>query len=128
MAKPEFDTNKQYLMTIESGTRVLAQTKFWLRGKGPKYTRQGRVLGRGSPAEVAPPLTRAATAIQARVAPCRWGLLWKRVVASGRCAGTQTWRRILKEDARGVQKQNLDSSFPGNAFAASDARVEMAKS
>jgi hypothetical protein len=38
LAKPEFDTNKQYLMTIESGTRVLAQTKFWLRGKGPKYS------------------------------------------------------------------------------------------
>jgi hypothetical protein len=38
VAKPDFDTNKQYLMTIESGTRVLAQTKFWLRGKGPKYT------------------------------------------------------------------------------------------
>jgi hypothetical protein len=38
VAKPEFDVNKQYLMTIESGTRVLAQTKFWLRGKGPKYS------------------------------------------------------------------------------------------
>ena len=38
VAKPEFDTNKQYMMTIESGTRVLAQTKFWLRGKGPKYS------------------------------------------------------------------------------------------
>jgi hypothetical protein len=38
VAKPEFDTNKQYLMTIESGTRVLAQTRFWLRGKGPKYS------------------------------------------------------------------------------------------
>jgi hypothetical protein len=38
VAKPEFDTNKQYLMTIESGSHVLAQTKFWLRGKGPKYS------------------------------------------------------------------------------------------
>lgn len=38
VAKPEFDVNKQYLMTIESGTRVLAQTKFWLRGKGPNYS------------------------------------------------------------------------------------------
>ena len=38
VAKPEFETNKQYLMTIESGSRVLAQTKFWLRGKGPKYS------------------------------------------------------------------------------------------
>jgi hypothetical protein len=38
VAKPEFETNKQYLMTIESGRHVLAQTKFWLRGKGPKYT------------------------------------------------------------------------------------------
>lgn len=38
VAKPEFETNKQYLMTIESGRHVLAQTKFWLRGKGPKYS------------------------------------------------------------------------------------------
>ena len=38
VAKPEFDVNKQYLMTVESGARVLAQTKFWLRGKGPKYS------------------------------------------------------------------------------------------
>jgi hypothetical protein len=38
VAKPEFDTNKQYLMTLESGSRVLARTTFWLRGKGPKYT------------------------------------------------------------------------------------------
>ena len=36
--KPDFETNKQYLMTVESGSRVLAQTKFWLRGKGPKYS------------------------------------------------------------------------------------------
>jgi len=38
LAKPEFDTNKQYRMTIESGSRVLAETRFWLRGKGPKYS------------------------------------------------------------------------------------------
>lgn len=38
LSKPDFDTNKQYLMTIDSGSRVLAQTKFWLRGKGPKYS------------------------------------------------------------------------------------------
>jgi hypothetical protein len=38
VAKPEFETNKQYRMTIESGNRVLAETKFWLRGKGPKYS------------------------------------------------------------------------------------------
>jgi hypothetical protein len=38
VAKPEFDVNKQYLMTVESGARVLATTKFWLRGKGPKYS------------------------------------------------------------------------------------------
>jgi hypothetical protein len=38
LAKPEFDTNKQYRMTIESGGRVIAETKFWLRGKGPKYS------------------------------------------------------------------------------------------
>jgi hypothetical protein len=38
VAKPEFETNKQYRMTIESGGRVIAETKFWLRGKGPKYS------------------------------------------------------------------------------------------
>lgn len=38
VAKPEFDTNKQYRMTIESGGRIIAETKFWLRGKGPKYS------------------------------------------------------------------------------------------
>jgi hypothetical protein len=38
VAKPEFDVNKQYRMTIESGGRVIAETKFWLRGKGPKYS------------------------------------------------------------------------------------------
>jgi hypothetical protein len=38
LRKPEFDTNKQYRMTIMSGSRVLAETKFWLRGKGPKYS------------------------------------------------------------------------------------------
>jgi hypothetical protein len=38
LAKPEFDTNKRYRMTIESGRRLLAETTFWLRGKGPKYS------------------------------------------------------------------------------------------
>jgi hypothetical protein len=38
VAKPEFETNKKYRMTIESGRRVLARTEFWLRGKGPKYS------------------------------------------------------------------------------------------
>jgi hypothetical protein len=38
VGKPEFDVNKQYRMTIESGGRVIAETKFWLRGKGPKYS------------------------------------------------------------------------------------------
>ena len=38
VAKPEFETNKQYRMTIQSGRRVIAETTFWLRGKGPKYS------------------------------------------------------------------------------------------
>jgi len=38
VAKPEFETNKHYRMTIESGRRVIAETTFWLRGKGPKYS------------------------------------------------------------------------------------------
>ncbi len=38
VAKPEFETNKQYRMTIQSGGRVIAETTFWLRGKGPKYS------------------------------------------------------------------------------------------
>lgn len=38
VAKPEFEQNKRYLMTLESGRRVMAQTTFWLRGKGPNYS------------------------------------------------------------------------------------------
>lgn len=38
VAKPDFETNRRYAMTIESGRRVLARTTFWLRGKGPSYS------------------------------------------------------------------------------------------
>jgi hypothetical protein len=38
LAKPEFETNKKYSMTIERGGRVLARTEFWLRGKGANYS------------------------------------------------------------------------------------------
>jgi hypothetical protein len=38
LAKPDFDTNKKYSMTVERGGRVLARTEFWLRGKGPNYS------------------------------------------------------------------------------------------
>jgi hypothetical protein len=38
VATPEFEQNKRYLMTLESGRRVIAQTTFWLRGKGPNYS------------------------------------------------------------------------------------------
>ncbi len=38
LAKPEFETNKKYSMTIERGSRVLARTEFWLRGKGSNYS------------------------------------------------------------------------------------------
>lgn len=38
LSKPEFEQNKKYLMTLESGRRVLATTTFWLRGKGPNYS------------------------------------------------------------------------------------------
>jgi hypothetical protein len=38
VAKPEFETNKKYLMTLESGRRVIASTTFWLRGKGADYS------------------------------------------------------------------------------------------
>jgi len=38
VAKPEFETNKQYRMVLQSGRRIIAETTFWLRGKGPKYT------------------------------------------------------------------------------------------
>ncbi len=37
LAKPEFDTNKRYMMTVESGHRTIASTTFWLRGKGANY-------------------------------------------------------------------------------------------
>jgi hypothetical protein len=38
LAKPEFEQNKKYLMTLESRGRVIASTSFWLRGKGPNYS------------------------------------------------------------------------------------------
>ena len=38
LAKPDFETNKKYSMTVERGGRVLARTEFWLRGKGPNYS------------------------------------------------------------------------------------------
>jgi hypothetical protein len=38
LARPEFEVNKRYLMTVESGRRTLAMTTFWLRGKGPNYS------------------------------------------------------------------------------------------
>lgn len=38
VAKPEFEANKRYMMTIESGRRIIATTTFWLRGKGPSYS------------------------------------------------------------------------------------------
>jgi hypothetical protein len=38
LAKPEFEQNKKYLMTLESKGRVIASTSFWLRGKGPNYS------------------------------------------------------------------------------------------
>jgi hypothetical protein len=30
--------NKRYMMTVETGRRVIASTMFWLRGKGPNYS------------------------------------------------------------------------------------------
>ncbi len=38
LEKPSFDANKRYMMTIESGRRVIASTTFWLRGKGASYS------------------------------------------------------------------------------------------
>ena len=38
LAKPEFEANKKYHMTLESRRRVIASTNFWLRGKGPNYS------------------------------------------------------------------------------------------
>jgi len=38
LAKPEFDVNKHYMMTMESGHRTIAMTTFWLRGKGANYS------------------------------------------------------------------------------------------
>jgi hypothetical protein len=38
VAKPEFETNRKYMMTVESGRRVIATTTFWLRGKGANYS------------------------------------------------------------------------------------------
>jgi hypothetical protein len=38
LGKPEFEENRKYLMTMESGRRVIASTTFWLRAKGPNYS------------------------------------------------------------------------------------------
>jgi hypothetical protein len=38
LSKPDFEQNKHYLMTMESGRRLIASTTFWLRGKGPNYS------------------------------------------------------------------------------------------
>lgn len=38
VAKPEFEENKRYLMTIDSRGRRIASTLFWLRGKGANYS------------------------------------------------------------------------------------------
>jgi hypothetical protein len=38
LGKPEFDENKKYRMTMESGRRIIAETTFWLRAKGPNYS------------------------------------------------------------------------------------------
>lgn len=38
LATPEFEVNKKYMMTVESGRRIIASTTFWLRGKGPNYS------------------------------------------------------------------------------------------
>ncbi len=38
LAKPEFEVNKHYMMTLESRRRTIASTTFWLRGKGPSYS------------------------------------------------------------------------------------------
>jgi hypothetical protein len=38
LATPEFEVNKKYMMTVESGHRIIASTTFWLRGKGANYS------------------------------------------------------------------------------------------
>ena len=38
LGTPEFEVNKRYMMTVETGRRVIASTMFWLRGKGPNYS------------------------------------------------------------------------------------------
>jgi hypothetical protein len=38
LTKPSFETNKRYMMTVESRRRVIASATFWLRGKGASYT------------------------------------------------------------------------------------------
>jgi hypothetical protein len=38
LGTPEFEVNKRYMMTVETGRRIIASTMFWLRGKGPNYS------------------------------------------------------------------------------------------
>jgi hypothetical protein len=41
LAKPDFEQNHRYLLAIEKSHRTIASTRFWLRGKAPRYS--GRV-------------------------------------------------------------------------------------
>ncbi len=38
LERPDFEVNKKYMVTMESGGRIIASTTFWLRGKGPNYS------------------------------------------------------------------------------------------
>jgi hypothetical protein len=38
LGTPEFEVNKKYMMTVETGRRIIASAQFWLRGKGPNYS------------------------------------------------------------------------------------------
>lgn len=38
VAKPDFDANRKYMIVVETKGRTLAQTTFWLRGKGEEYS------------------------------------------------------------------------------------------
>jgi hypothetical protein len=38
LAKPDFDVNKHYMMTMYSRGKPIATTDFWLRGKGANYS------------------------------------------------------------------------------------------
>jgi hypothetical protein len=79
VAKPDFDTNKQYLMTIESGHAGARADQVLAARKRAEVQRQGRVQRRGSQTKIAVARFRP---VQAQWL-CRWSVDDPRLVVPG---------------------------------------------